>query len=89
MDTPPVGIVTDGLLVMKKADIKIFILRPEYSKRIFVNFLEKINALHEFNHLYIIINGAKRAKGIDYGYGYGSGYYRDERKHWLSRVLRL
>ncbi len=88
MDTPPVGIVTDGLLVMKKADIKIYIMRPEYSKRVFVNFLEKINTLHEFSHLYIIVNGAKRAKGIHYGYGYGSGYYRDERKHWLSRVLK-
>lgn len=88
MDTPPVGIVTDGLLVMKKADIKIYIMRPEYSKRVFVNFLEKINALHEFSHLYIIVNGAKRAKGIHYGYGYGSGYYRDERKHWLTRVLK-
>ena len=88
MDTPPVGIVTDGLLVMKKADIKIYIVRPEYSKRVFVNFLEKINALHEFSHLYIIVNGAKRAKGIHYGYGYGSGYYRDERKHWLTRVLK-
>jgi len=88
MDTPPVGIVTDGLLVMKKADIKIYIVRPEYSKRVFVNFLEKINALHEFSHLYIIVNGAKRGKGIHYGYGYGSGYYRDERKHWLTRVLK-
>jgi len=88
MDTPPVGIVTDGLLVMKKADIKIYIMRPEYSKRTFVNFLEKMNTLHEFSHLYIILNGVKRAKGIYYGYGYGSGYYRDERKHWLSRILK-
>jgi len=87
MDTPPVGIVTDGLLVMKKADIKIYIMRPEYSKRQFVNFLGKINNLHEFKHLYIIVNGVKRTKGIHYGYGYGSGYYRDARKPWLSRLF--
>jgi len=87
MDTPPVGIVTDGLLIMKKADIKIYIIRPEYSKRQFVDFLDKINALHKFSHLYIIVNGVKRSKGIHYGYGYGSGYYRDKRKPWLSRVL--
>lgn len=87
MDTPPVGIVTDGLLVMKKADIKIYIVRPEYSKRQFVNFLQKLNDLHQFKHLYIIVNGVKRTKGIHYGYGYGSGYYRDSRKPWYSRLL--
>ncbi len=87
MDTPPVGIVTDGLLVMKKADIRIYVIRPEYSRRQFVNFLEKINELHEFKHLYIIANGLKRSKGIHYGYGYGSGYYRDSPKPWFSRLL--
>jgi capsular exopolysaccharide synthesis family protein len=87
MDTPPVGIVTDGLLVMKKADIKIYIIRPEYSKRQFVKFLGKINDLHEFQHLYLIVNGLKRTKGIHYGYGYGSGYYREARKPWFSRLL--
>jgi len=88
MDTPPVGIVTDGLLVMKKADIKLFVMRTEYSKRQFVDFLEKINNLHKFNHLYIVLNAVKRSRGIHYGYGYGSGYYRDKQQHWLSRLLK-
>jgi len=87
MDTPPVGIVTDGLLVMKKADIKVFIMRAEYSKRQFVDFLEKINNLHKFDHLYIILNAVKRSKGLNYGYGYGSGYYRDKHRPWFSRIL--
>ena len=87
MDTPPVGIVTDGLLVMKKADIKIYVMRAEYSKRQFVDFLEKVNKLHKFNHLYIILNAVKKSNGIHYGYGYGSGYYRDKPKPWFSRIL--
>jgi capsular exopolysaccharide synthesis family protein len=88
MDTPPLGIVTDGLLVMKKADIRVFIVRTDYSKRQFIDFLEKVNNVHKFDHLYIILNAAKRAKGIQYGYGYGSGYYRDEQRSWLSRILK-
>jgi capsular exopolysaccharide synthesis family protein len=87
MDTPPVGIVTDGVLVMKKADIKIYIMRAEYSKRQFVDFLEKINGLHKFEHLYIVLNALKRTKGLHYGFGYGSGYYREEHPHWFKRML--
>lgn len=87
MDTPPIGIVTDGLLVMKKADIKVFIMRAEYSKRQFVDFLEKVNSLHKFDHLYIVLNAVKRSRGIHYGYGYGSGYYRDKHRHWFYRIL--
>ena len=86
MDTPPIGIVTDGVLVMKKADIKVYIVRAEYSKRQFVDFLEKINSLHTFDHLYIVLNAVKRTKGIHYGYGYGSGYYKEKYRPWLKRI---
>jgi capsular exopolysaccharide synthesis family protein len=89
MDTPPVGIVTDGVLVMKKADIRIYIIRTAYSKRQFVDFLEKINSLHKFDHLYIILNAIKRTKGVHYGYGYGSGYYKEKHRPWFKRILNL
>lgn len=91
MDTPPIGIVTDGLLVMKKADLKLFIIRADYSKRIFVSYLKKINQLHQFDHLYIILNGEKHSRGVHYGYGYGSGYYHDPSgsriSKWFNRRL--
>ena len=86
MDTPPIGIVTDGVLVMKKADIQIYIIRAEYSKTQFIPFIEKLNAIHEFPHLYLILNSVKRNRGVHYGYGYGSGYYRDKPKSWYQKI---
>jgi tyrosine-protein kinase Etk/Wzc len=80
LDTPPVGIVTDGVLVMKKADIQIYILRAEYSKTQFINFIEKTNSIHQLPHLYLILNGVKSDRGIHYGYGYGSGYYAEKKR---------
>ena len=36
LDTPPVGLVTDGIMAMKQADISIYIFRADYSKKTFV-----------------------------------------------------
>ena len=36
LDTPPVGLVTDGILVMKKVDLPIFVVRADYSKKSFI-----------------------------------------------------
>lgn len=75
MDTPPVGLVTDGILVMKKADLPLYILRAEYSQREFVKSINKMVQLNQFNNIALILNGARKSEG--YGYGYGHGYYEE------------
>ena len=46
IDTPPVGLVTDGILIMRKADVPIYIVRANYSKK---TFLKNINRLMRTN----------------------------------------
>jgi len=72
-DTPPVGIVTDGLLVMKMADVPIYVVRAAYSKRIFLTNLNKLITANNFNKLSVVLNGVGKAGTYGYGYGYG-GY---------------
>ena len=76
-DTPPVGIVTDGLLVMKMADVPIYVVRAAYSKRIFLKNLNKLISANNFSKLSVILNGVGKSGtyGYDYGYGYGYGGY--------------
>lgn len=84
IDTPPIGLVTDALLVMKKVDLPIYIMRSEYSKRAFFRSLIKLKKQNSINNLAIIFNGVKRRGGMGYGYGYNygnhdvSGYYEDK-----------
>ncbi len=87
LDTPPVGIVTDGILVMKNTDLQMYILRNEYSRSQFVSYIEKTNSIHKFKHLYLIVNGLKKGQGVHYGYGYGSGYYREKKPGLISRIF--
>ena len=87
IDTPPIGIVTDGILIMKKTNIQTYIVRSEYSKSQFIDYLEKTNSIHHFNYLYIILNSVKSTSGVNYGYGYGSGYYRERKDNFFQKLF--
>ncbi|WP_420580069.1 polysaccharide biosynthesis tyrosine autokinase [Reichenbachiella sp.] len=76
LDSPPVGLVTDGILVMKKADLPIYVVRADYSKRSYLKSVHSLISNNKFEHLSVVLNGVKSGKG-SYGYGYGYGYYED------------
>jgi capsular exopolysaccharide synthesis family protein len=75
IDTPPVGLVTDGIMAMKRADLSIYVLRANYSKKEFVNTLTRISSLHKLTNLAVVLN-ALPSSGKTYGYG----YYEDKPK---------
>ena len=77
LDTPPVGLVTDGILAMKKADIPIYVIRANYSRKEFINTLNRLAKTNRFNNLSIVLNSVQitTKHGYGYGYGYGNGYY--------------
>ena len=70
LDTPPSGIVTDAILVMKKADIPIYVFRANYSKKKFVKTLNRLKYINKFSNIAIVLNGLKNAEDNKYGYGY-------------------
>ncbi|WP_457598150.1 GumC family protein [Hydrogenimonas sp.] len=76
LDSPPIGLVTDAMIVMRMSDISLILLRAEYSKR---DFLKSINHFVEEHELKagIILNGVKassRSAAYGFGYGYNYGY---------------
>ncbi|MDO1445554.1 polysaccharide biosynthesis tyrosine autokinase [Rhodocytophaga aerolata] len=74
IDTPPVGLVTDGILVMKKADLPVYVVRADYSKRYFIKNINKLIKNNNFGRLSIILNAFKHLS--QYGYGYDYSYYQ-------------
>lgn len=75
IDNPPVGLVTDGIAMLQKADYPIYLMRVDYSKREFIYFVDKLYYENQFHKLSIILNGVdfQRQK---YGYNYYKyGYY--------------
>lgn len=88
IDNPPVGLVTDGIKIIKMADYPIYVFRENFSKRNFVQNVKKLIRDNNIKNLSVILNSVdiKRSgygySGVydyDYGYGYGYGFgYYDE-----------
>lgn len=77
LDTPPVGLVTDAFLMMKYADVNIFVVRHNYThKKVFGSIISDIEQ-RNISNMSILMNDVKMDKssyGSGYGYGYGHGY---------------
>jgi capsular exopolysaccharide synthesis family protein len=76
IDNPPIGIVTDALTNMVKADYPIYVFRSDYSRRFFINNLERLIHENKITRLSVVLNGVDLRKSNRYGYtyGYGGGY---------------
>src|SRR5690606_31251628 len=72
LDTPPVGLVTDGILVMRKSDISMYVVRADYSKNSFLKGINKLVTVNKLQNLALVLNSL--SSGSSYGYGYGNHY---------------
>ena len=77
IDNPPVGIVSDGIAMIYKADYPIYVFRADYSKRVFIQNVDRLYNEGNMHKLCIILNGLdieRKSYSYSYGYGYGYGY---------------
>lgn len=97
LDNPPIGLVSDAMEMLKKVDYPIYIFKSEYSRKNFINNLNKLVVENGIKNLSVILNGVDFTNkyysyGYNYNYSYGSkdGYYYDDtRKDKLvSRLLK-
>jgi tyrosine-protein kinase Etk/Wzc len=85
IDTPPVAIVTDALLLASYVDVNLFIVRQRYTSRNTLELIEQLNLQGELKNMAIVINdislsgyygyGMRYGYGRGYGYSYGGNYY--------------
>ena len=86
LDTPPVGLVTDGIMAMKQADISIYIFRADYSKKSFVYNLQRIMNINKFSNITTVLNALPSTGEQRYGYG----YYEDPvNKNWFQKFIKV
>jgi capsular exopolysaccharide synthesis family protein len=81
IDTPPVGIVTDALLLGQYANVTLFVVRQRYTTRGSVQLLDEIYRKGEMSNVSLLVNDISASGyygyGLRYGYslGYGNRYY--------------
>ncbi len=74
IDTPPIALVTDALLISDLTDLYITIIRQGFSNKGVINILNNIYE-NNIKHLSILINDVKSSGYYGYYYGYDYGYY--------------
>lgn len=77
LDTPPVGLVTDGIQAMRHSDISLYIFRANYSKRHFLKNLQRITSINQITNITSLLNAVSVTEKT---YGYGYGYYEEDKK---------
>ncbi|QSW87437.1 polysaccharide biosynthesis tyrosine autokinase [Flavobacterium endoglycinae] len=94
LDTPPVGLVSDALELVQFADVVLYIVRQNYTKKDMITLLNNRIKRGELSNASIVFNGfenkAKYGAVYGYGYGYGAysnGYHEEEEKTSFWKVI--
>ena len=78
LDTAPVGMVTDTLLIGRVADISVYVCRADYTRKAEFTLINELAENNKLPNLCIAINGLdlqKKKYGYYYGYGKYGKYY--------------
>ncbi len=98
IDTPPIAIVTDAILLSRYSDANIFVIRHNYSPRDVLYLVDELSNKRNVPNIGILINDVKvnsyYAYGKKYSYNYGysdiyNDYYSDHKKPtWRQRMIK-
>jgi tyrosine-protein kinase Etk/Wzc len=91
VDTPPVNIVTDAIIVSRLADVTLYSIRQGYTSKVLLPFIKSINTDQHFPKLNAIFNGIEKGRFGYSGYGYGYGDYvadKQTKKKYSNSMFR-
>ncbi|WP_289689688.1 GumC family protein [Bacteroides acidifaciens] len=78
LDTAPIGMVTDTLLIGRVADLSVYVCRADYTRKAEFTLINELAENNKLPNLCIAINGVdlqKKKYGYYYGYGRYGKYY--------------
>ena len=74
IDVPPVGVVTDALLLAKYAKISLFVIRQGFTYKKQLEQTDELYRQQKLPNFALVVNDIERKKGYGYGYGYGNSF---------------
>ncbi|MBS1581556.1 MAG: polysaccharide biosynthesis tyrosine autokinase [Bacteroidetes bacterium] len=99
IDTPPVGLITDALLMMRHVDATLFVINTRFANKDHIRNALEVHQSNAAKNFGFILNGVRMKKSkyyyntnygygyrYAYGYGYGYGYGNKGRKSEQRRA---
>ncbi len=92
VDTAPVGMVADTLLLNDYADIFIYVSRADYLDKRLLNIPTSLYNEGKLKNMAILLNCSDHTKNYGYGYGYGYGSGINDSLHnkitpWYKKIF--
>ncbi|NVK51714.1 MAG: polysaccharide biosynthesis tyrosine autokinase [Flavobacteriaceae bacterium] len=84
VDTAPVNLVTDTLLLAKYADMFMYVVRANYLDKRLLTIPQTLYKEKKLPNIAMVLNDTDPKR--TYGYGYGYGYVLDERP-WYKKIF--
>jgi len=84
VDTAPVSLVTDTLLVAKNADTFVYVMRANVLEKRMLSIANTFYKERKLPNMCILLNDTDSTKGYGYGYGYGT---TEEKKPWHKKLF--
>lgn len=85
VDTAPVSLVTDTLLIAKHADTFIYVARANFLEKRMLDIPNRLYKDQKLPNMCILLNDTDSTKGYGYGYGYG---VKVEKKPWYKTLFK-
>jgi tyrosine-protein kinase Etk/Wzc len=71
IDSSPVGLVSDALVIQKHVDMTIYVCRHNYTDKNQIEIINDIKSKDNVDNIYVVINDVDFSKAGYYGLGYG------------------
>jgi tyrosine-protein kinase Etk/Wzc len=85
VDTAPVSLVTDTLLIAKYADCFIYVARANFLEKRMLNIPNELYKANKLPNMCLLLNDTDSTKGYGYGYGYGNNF---KKASWYDKIWR-
>lgn len=89
VDTAPVGLVTDTLLINHLSDATLFVVRANSIDKKMLAYPKELMETKKLTNLAVVLNATKKENAFGYGgYSYvGYGIQNEERRSWISMIF--
>lgn len=81
LDTAPLMLVTDSLLIADNADMTVYITRSEVTEKGYIEFINQNIKANKIHNVGFVLNDVHKAN-FGYSNKYGYGYNAEEKKWW-------
>jgi tyrosine-protein kinase Etk/Wzc len=88
LDTPPIQLVTDAMILSKFCDTNLYVVRQDYTLKSQFKFINELSEDENIKNFHVIFNGVSTGSGYAYNRKYAYKYYTQEKPKPRYSLLR-